>query len=132
MQTCAYCGSAVEPVGKGLYCSFCDMEVYQDEVQENGMRRQLLAEKVVFLSAAERSTQELMEKDSYFLTLLLRLVRKERNRTYNLLRVVNKGPYCSQRNLSPDKMKVRRIIAIGHEKPGLLKIFYAIEPVTIR
>lgn len=100
MQTCGYCGSAVEPVGKGLYCLFCDMEVYRDEVQENGMRRPLRAEKVVFLSAAERPTQELMEKDSYYLTLLLKLVRNERKRTYNLLRVVNKGA-----ELQPGKFK---------------------------
>lgn len=91
MQTCAYCGSGVELVGNGLYCSFCDMEVYQDDVQENGMRRPILAEEAVFLSAAERPTHEIMEKDSYYLTLLLRLVRNERKRTYNLLRVVNKG-----------------------------------------
>ncbi|SDM16313.1 hypothetical protein SAMN05428961_110122 [Paenibacillus sp. OK060] len=31
------------------------------------------------------------EKDSYYLTVLLRLVRNERKRAYNLLRVVNKG-----------------------------------------
>lgn len=100
MQTCAYCGSGVEPVGNGLYCSFCDMEVYQDDVQENGMRRPVLAEDTVLLSAAERSTQEIMEKDSYYLTLLLRLVRNERKRTYNLLRVVNKGAA-----LQPEKFK---------------------------
>ncbi|MCP1137525.1 hypothetical protein NKT34_30150 [Paenibacillus polysaccharolyticus] len=91
MQTCAYCGSAVETVGNGLYCTFCDMEVYQDDIQINGMRRPVRAEKMVMLSAAERSTQELMEKDSYYLTVLLKLVREERKRTYNLLRVVNKG-----------------------------------------
>ncbi|APO48515.1 hypothetical protein BS614_30810 (plasmid) [Paenibacillus xylanexedens] len=91
MQTCAYCGSAVELVGSGLYCSFCDMEVYKDDVQTNGSRRPVRAEEVVLLSAAERSTQELMEKDSYYLTVLLGLVRDERKRTYNLLRVVNRG-----------------------------------------
>lgn len=34
MQTCAYCGSVVESVGNGLYCSFCDMEVYQDDCRK--------------------------------------------------------------------------------------------------
>lgn len=91
MQTCAYCGSGVEPVGNGLYCSFCDMEVYQDDVQTNGRRRPVQAEETVLLSFAERSTQEIMEKDSYYLILLLRLVRDERKRAYNLLRIVNKG-----------------------------------------
>lgn len=91
MQTCAYCGSEVEPVGNGMYCSFCDMEVYQDDIQNNGMRRPVRADEMVLLSGAEQSTQELMEKDNYYLTVLLRLVRNERKRTYNLLRVVNKG-----------------------------------------
>lgn len=91
MQTCAYCGSAVELVGNGLYCAFCDMEVYQDDVQTNGRRRPVQAEETVLLSIAERSTQEIMKKDSYYLIVLLRLVRDERKRAYNLLRVVNKG-----------------------------------------
>ncbi|MHA7584731.1 hypothetical protein ACX12E_30795 [Paenibacillus vandeheii] len=67
------------------------MEVYQDDIQNNGMRRPVRADEMVLLSGAERPTQELMEKDSYYLTVLLRLVRNERKRTYNLLRVVNKG-----------------------------------------
>lgn len=91
MKTCVYCGSPVEPVGNMLFCSFCDMEVFRDDVQWNGNRRTLRAEETVLLSSAEQSTVELMEKDSYYLTVLLRRVRLERKRTYNLLRVINKG-----------------------------------------
>ncbi|SDM16277.1 hypothetical protein SAMN05428961_110121 [Paenibacillus sp. OK060] len=59
MQTCAYCGSAVEPVKRDVLLAFCDMEVYQDDIQNNGMRRPVRADEMVLLSGAERSTQEL-------------------------------------------------------------------------
>ncbi|CAM4307587.1 hypothetical protein P4H94_23480 [Paenibacillus macerans] len=58
---------------------------------DDGKRRDIPIEEVVFLAAAKQSTSELLKKDSYFLTVLLQLVRQERKLTYNLLRVINKG-----------------------------------------
>ncbi|WP_025715578.1 hypothetical protein [Paenibacillus sp. 1-18] len=75
MKTCGYCGSAVERKGNMYYCAFCDMELYKEDVQEDGQRKLVPITAGATLAGAERSTPELMELDSYYLTELLTLVR---------------------------------------------------------
>jgi len=92
MNTCGYCGIEVHVKKNGLaYCTFCEMDLFKEDIQENGQRKWLKINTNVLLSDAKQSTSALMEKDSYFLISLLRLVRAERKQVYNLMRLVNRG-----------------------------------------
>ncbi|MEK5645909.1 MULTISPECIES: hypothetical protein [Paenibacillus] len=82
MQTCPFCGSVIEEKEHAYYCSFCDMGLVASQIQQNGFRKKVFYEVPVFLEAAKLSTRDLLEKDSYFLTCLLREVRQERSRSY--------------------------------------------------
>ncbi|ALP39412.1 hypothetical protein ASL14_26420 (plasmid) [Paenibacillus sp. IHB B 3084] len=95
MKTCGYCGSAVERKSNMYYCAFCDMELFREDVQEDGQRKPVSITAGATLAGAERSTSELMELDSYYLTELLTLVRSQRKQVYNSLRIVNKGAALS-------------------------------------
>lgn len=91
MPTCMFCGSKVEKRDQMYYCLFCNMELLAGQVQHNGSRRQILLEEPISLEDAELSTGELMKKDSYYLTCLLRMVRKERSRIYHYLHIFKKA-----------------------------------------
>lgn len=95
MKTCGYCGSAVERRANMYYCTFCDMELFLEDVQEDGQRKPISMTVGATLAGAERSTPELMELDSYYLTELLTLVRSQRKQVYNSLRIVNRGAALS-------------------------------------
>ncbi|WP_348625369.1 hypothetical protein ABFT51_27935 (plasmid) [Paenibacillus peoriae] len=95
MKTCGYCGSVVERKANMYYCVFCDMELFREDVQEDGQRKPVSITVGATLNGAERSTPELMELDSYYLTELLTLVRSQRKQVYNSLRIVNKGAALS-------------------------------------
>jgi hypothetical protein len=95
MKTCGYCGSPVEHRASMYYCSFCDMELFREDVQEDGQRKPVSITAGATLAGAKRSTPELMELDSYYLTELLTLVRSQRKQVYNSLRIVNKGAALS-------------------------------------
>lgn len=91
MPTCPFCGSTIEKGEHLYYCIFCDMELMANQIQYDGSRRQISFEEPASLKEAELSTKELIEKDSYYLTCLLRLVRQERARIYNYLRIFKKA-----------------------------------------
>lgn len=91
MPTCPFCGSPVTAATETYFCSFCEMEIPADALLQDGSRRQLPPlEQVASLEDAGQSTKVLLNKDSYYLTVLLRLVREERTKVYNYLRVFNK------------------------------------------
>lgn len=91
MPTCSFCGSTLEVKDTSYYCCFCDLELVSDQIQKNGLRRQVSLEQAASLGEANQSTKELIQKDSYYLTCLLRLVRQERTRIYNYLRIFNRA-----------------------------------------
>ncbi len=91
MPTCPFCGSPLDAATEHYFCSFCDMEIPATSIQQNGFRRQLPPlERVSSLEDAKQSTQVLLTKDSHYLIHLLRLVREERTKVYNYLRLFNK------------------------------------------
>ncbi|ECP9029940.1 hypothetical protein [Peribacillus frigoritolerans] len=78
---CSYCGSE-----SGQYaetCGFCDAPLKQQRPQLKDF---------LFLEQAELPFGELSLFHTYDLLILLRLVREERSKCYNLMRTVQKAP----------------------------------------
>ncbi len=92
MYTCGYCGTSVQLQSNNLaHCSFCDMDLFKEDIAENGKRRTVNVRKAVLLFDAKRSTGYLMEQSAFFLIKLLKLVRAERKRLYEMMRLFRKG-----------------------------------------
>lgn len=91
MPTCMFCGSKVVKRDQIYYCLFCNMELIAGQVQHNGSRRQISFEEPTSLKDAELFTGELMKKDSYYLTCLLRMIRKERSKIYHYVHIFKKA-----------------------------------------
>lgn len=91
MQTCGYCGSEVEVKQHMAYCSFCELDLWEDDITQDGQRRALQVETSVLLVDAKRSTGYLLEQSTFSLIKLLKLVRAERKRLYELSRLFRKG-----------------------------------------
>ncbi|MBB3127029.1 hypothetical protein FHS19_001683 [Paenibacillus rhizosphaerae] len=83
MPTCPFYGSNIEEREHRYHCRFCDLELLDNEIQQNGSRKQISLDEPTSLEAAELSTRDLLGKDSYFLTCLLQLVRQERTISYH-------------------------------------------------
>ncbi|MCQ6268611.1 hypothetical protein M1K46_23835 [Fictibacillus sp. WQ 8-8] len=96
MKTCAYCGSPVtcqQP--KEWYCSFCEMQLKTEDIQENGQRKNLLPASQPSLSDLAKSTPELMQLSTVELLFLLKFARKERadiyQQRYVFIRALKEG-----------------------------------------
>lgn len=79
MMNCQYCGSSNEYVDN---CHFCDAPLKK--------QRPVLKD-FVYLELAERRFAELSLYHTYDLLVLLRLLREERSKSYNLMRSLQKG-----------------------------------------
>lgn len=77
---CSYCGS--ENGQYAITCGFCDAPLKK--------QRPKLKE-FLFLEQVELPFGELSQFHTYDLLILLRLVREERSKCYNLMRTVQKG-----------------------------------------
>ncbi|MFB4165627.1 hypothetical protein ACE1TI_17965 [Alteribacillus sp. JSM 102045] len=86
MKTCVYCGSKVDH----LYCTFCDMELREDLLSDEGKRKDVTFHDFAFLDWMNKSTPELMRMHTMELLLLLREVRKARSNNFGTLHVFNK------------------------------------------
>ncbi len=92
MHTCGFCGSPVHvPASEAVYCSFCKMDLFPEDIQKDGHRKSVLAAAEPLLGDAENPTPVLMEFNTLHLIRLLRLVRAERKERYNLMRIILKG-----------------------------------------
>lgn len=79
MKTCAYCGSEV----KGKYCSYCDMDLIDRYILDNGNR---LSQSISHLPLDQdifKTTKELIQLETIELLCLLRIARKYRSEIYN-------------------------------------------------
>jgi hypothetical protein len=79
---CSYCGSE-NSVDKEEKCGFCDASLKK---QRPKMRE------FVYLDQVELSFDQLSIFHTYDLLVLLRLVREERSKSYNLMRTIQKAP----------------------------------------
>ncbi|MBZ5753451.1 hypothetical protein [Metabacillus rhizolycopersici] len=77
---CSYCGSENGQYAKA--CGFCDAFLKKERPK---MRE------FVYLDQVELPFGELSQFHTYDLLILLRLVREERSKCYNLMRTVQKG-----------------------------------------
>ncbi|WP_017815207.1 hypothetical protein [Paenibacillus shenyangensis] len=91
MHTCGYCGTEVQVKVNMAYCSFCEMDLWEEDITEDGQRRELVVQKAVLLIDAKRPTPYLMEQSAFSLIKLLKLVRAERKRLYEMSRLFRKG-----------------------------------------
>ncbi|BFH18215.1 hypothetical protein J6TS7_29610 [Paenibacillus dendritiformis] len=91
MKTCAYCGSEVH-IHTEAYCSFCEMILPLDLVQEDGYRKKLSSSHaLVSLGLADRTTPELMTLATFELLHLLKMLRQKRSDAFNLMRILKKA-----------------------------------------
>lgn len=77
---CSYCGSENKHTGN---CGFCNAPLKK--------QRPKLRE-FVYLNQCELPFEQLINFHTYDLLVLLRLVREERSKSYNLMRSVQKAP----------------------------------------
>lgn len=90
--TCTYCGTELKSENQSYYCVFCEMPVSDENVQQNGKRKQITFQtNHVFISDAEQNTGQLMQRSTNDIILLLRLARQKRTDIYNYLRIINKA-----------------------------------------
>ncbi|KOO43755.1 hypothetical protein [Priestia koreensis] len=80
-----------------MICSYCEKEnlvsadlCYFCQAPLNKKRPRL--KELVFIEQAELSYQHLIEFHTYDILVLLRLVREERSKSYNLMRTLQKAP----------------------------------------
>jgi hypothetical protein len=77
------------------YCLFCTMKLKDEDVQENGKRKNLLPASQPSLSDLNKSTPELMCFSTIELLFLLKFARKERadiyKQRYIFIRAMNEG-----------------------------------------
>ena len=78
---CSYCGS--ENSSHAVNCGFCDAPLKQQRVKVRGH---------LYLEQVELPFGELSLFHTYDLLILLRLVREERSKCYNLMRSIQKAP----------------------------------------
>lgn len=78
MKTCCYCGSGIEKSDNKIYCSFCDIVLTEDNVCENGERKNVDIKKVYFDINYNKTTAELMTLSTFELLQLLQYARKYR------------------------------------------------------
>lgn len=81
MMTCLYCDSENNSIDQA--CSVCGAPLYTKRPQ---------LKEYVSLEDSALSFQELQRFHTYDLLILLRLVREERSKSYNLMRTVQKAP----------------------------------------
>lgn len=96
MKTCPYCGSDVRFSDLDFgYCTFCEMKIPYEDIQENGQRKQLLPESQPTLSDLKKSTPELMRLSTVELLFLLKWAREERatiyKQRYTFIRAMKQG-----------------------------------------
>lgn len=96
MKTCAYCGSLVQLIDHTEYdCSFCRMKLTDEDVLENGKRKNHLPASQPSLSDLNKSTPELMCFSTVELLFLLKFARKERadiyKQRYIFIRAMKEG-----------------------------------------
>jgi hypothetical protein len=95
MKTCAYCGSSVQSIDDNYSCSFCSMTLNDQDVKENGKRKDLLPNSLPVLSDLNKSTLELMRISIIELLTLLKLARRERadiyKQRYVLIQAIKEG-----------------------------------------
>ncbi|PLT29804.1 hypothetical protein [Peribacillus deserti] len=82
MKTCPYCGSEINQPLAPYYCSFCEMGITEEDIQEKGKRKDFLPEVQPTLQDLSKNTQELIRLSLIELVLLLKLARKERANLY--------------------------------------------------
>ncbi len=80
-MNCKYCGSINEKFADN--CSFCDAPLKRQRPQLKDF---------IYLEQAELPFGQLELFHTYDLLILLRLVREERTKCYNLMRTVQKAP----------------------------------------
>ena len=78
---CSYCGSENSQVVEN--CGFCDAPL---------KKQRLKIREFIYLDQAELPFGELSIFHTYDLLILLRLVREERSKAYNLMRSVQRAP----------------------------------------
>jgi hypothetical protein len=78
---CSYCGS--ENSENAVTCGFCDASLKKQRPKVRDL---------VFLDQCELPFDQLSIFHTYDLLVLLRLVREERSKSYNLMRSVQKAP----------------------------------------
>ncbi|MCP1191506.1 hypothetical protein NKR17_21150 [Priestia flexa] len=81
MMKCLYCDSENNSIDQA--CSVCGAPLYTKRPQ---------LKEYVSLEDSALSFQELQRFHTYDLLILLRLVREERSKSYNLMRTVQKAP----------------------------------------
>lgn len=81
MMKCLYCDSENNSIDQA--CSVCGAPLYTKRPQ---------LKEYVSLEDSALSFQELQHFHTYDLLILLRLVREERSKSYNLMRTVQKAP----------------------------------------
>lgn len=80
MKTCPYCGSELETI----FCSFCDLEVVPVENGQRGVK--FTPQPLVTERAMNCTTKELLDFHTFDLLQLLKLLREERRKYFDLVR----------------------------------------------
>lgn len=82
MLTCGFCGTEV----KNNFCSFCEMELVEKHILKDGKRFAQFYNFLGFPNESEvnKSTKELMEKETIDLFCLLRVARRLRAEVFKL------------------------------------------------
>jgi len=80
LQTCAYCGSEV----KNRYCSFCEMELMDRYILQNGERLSNSIDYYPDQQGIFQNTPELLQLETIELLCLLRHARNYRSEVYKL------------------------------------------------
>lgn len=79
MDTCAYCGTEIQE----YYCSFCEMELSDENVLQNGERKDHTISNIPFEYDFNKSTPDLMKMKTIELLYLLKFARRDRSLIYN-------------------------------------------------
>ncbi|MCQ6267779.1 hypothetical protein M1K46_19305 [Fictibacillus sp. WQ 8-8] len=93
MKTCPYCGSMVENREDHHECSFCEMVISFEDVQEDGKRKNVMPDHQPDIEDVHKTTPALMTYSTIELLYLLKIARSERFKTYesrrSILRALN-------------------------------------------
>ncbi|MDQ0271143.1 MULTISPECIES: hypothetical protein [Bacillaceae] len=92
MKTCPYCGSNIEKMNQQqYYCDFCTMTLAASIVKENRERLDVRFRDIVFDTAIEKTTPELMVFSTFELLYLLKMIRNERSNMYSHMHVFHRA-----------------------------------------
>ncbi|WP_404456980.1 hypothetical protein LG329_19475 (plasmid) [Virgibacillus necropolis] len=80
MKTCAYCGTEIEQ----LYCSFCEMELTERYILQDGKRLSNAIDFFPDLQGIFKNTSDLLKLETIELLCLLRHARNYRTDIYRL------------------------------------------------